>query len=142
MRLHIRSPELLFPLQALDAHMGILSLAHETLSSGADIFVAGTVFMSDFEVKAEEDTVKPFLNKTILENILRDSQVALPVTDIADMRKGQMGEIFTIEGYVTAGTATKGNPRNWACLVRNFHSHPCSQSTSWSQIQSLTPLPF
>ncbi len=87
----------------------VVSLAHETLSSGADIFVAGTVFMSDFEVKAEEDTVKPFLNKTILENILRDSQVALPVTDIADMRKGQMGEIFTIEGYVTAGTATKGN---------------------------------
>ncbi len=87
----------------------VVSLAHEALSSGADIFVAGTVFMSDFEVKAEEDTVKPFLNKTILENILKDCQVALPVTDIADMRKGEMGEIFTIEGYVTAGTATKGN---------------------------------
>ncbi len=87
----------------------VVSLAHETLTSGADIFVAGTVFMSDFEVKAEEDTVKPFLNKTILENILKDVQVALPVTEIAQMRQGEMGEMFTIEGYVTAGTAVKGN---------------------------------
>jgi len=87
----------------------VVSLGHETLTSGADIFVAGTVFMSDYEVKAEEDTVKPFLNKTIVENILRDVQVSLPVTEISQMRQGEMGELFTIEGYVTAGTAVKGN---------------------------------
>ncbi len=87
----------------------VVSLGHETLTSGADVFVAGTVFMSDYEVRAEEDTVKPFLNKTILENILRDVQKAMPVTEISQMRKGEMGDIFTIEGYVTAGTAVKGN---------------------------------
>ena len=50
----------------------MVALAHETLESGANVFVAGTVFISDFEVKAEQDNIwdLPYLNKTIVENIL------------------------------------------------------------------------
>ena len=35
----------------------MVALAHETLGSGANVFVAGTVFISDFEVKAELDNI-------------------------------------------------------------------------------------
>ncbi len=90
----------------------VVVLAHETLESGADVFVAGTVFISDFEVKAELDNIwdLPYLNRTIAENILDDVTVELPVTPIEEVRKnGQMGDVFAIEGYVTAGTSVEGN---------------------------------
>ena len=56
-----------------------MALAHETLDSGANVFVAGTVFISDFEVKAEQDNIwdLPYLNKTIVENILDEVTVEL-----------------------------------------------------------------
>ena len=49
----------------------MVALAHETLGSGANVFVAGTVFISDLEVKAELDNIwdLPYLNRTIAENI-------------------------------------------------------------------------
>lgn len=87
-------------------------LAHEELSSGANIFVAGTVFISDFEVKAELDNIwdLPYLNRTIVENILNDVAVKVEPTKIAEVRKnGQMGDVYAIEGYVTAGTSIEGN---------------------------------
>ena len=57
----------------------MVALAHETLDSGANVFVAGTVFISDFEVKAEQDNIwdLPYLNKTIVENILDEVTVEL-----------------------------------------------------------------
>jgi hypothetical protein len=90
----------------------VVALAHETLDSGANIFVAGTVFISDFEVKAEMDNIwdLPYLNRTIAENILDEVTVELPATSIADVRQnGEMGDVFAIEGYVTAGTSVEGN---------------------------------
>ncbi len=90
----------------------VTALAHETLDSGANVFVAGTVFISDFEVKAELDNIwdLPYLNRTIAENILDEVKVSFPVTSIRDVRtNGQMGDVFAIEGYVTAGTSVEGN---------------------------------
>lgn len=90
----------------------VVSLAHETLDSGANIFVAGSVFISDFEVKAELDNNwdLPYLNRTIAENILDEVTVKLDTTPIAEVRaNGKMGDVFAIEGYVTAGTNVEGN---------------------------------
>ena len=66
-----------------------MALAHETLDSGANVFVAGTVFISDFEVKAEQDNIwdLPYLNKTIVENILDEVTVELETTPIETVRK-------------------------------------------------------
>lgn len=90
----------------------VVTLAHETLESGADIFVAGTVFISDFEVKAELDNIwdLPYLNRTIAENILDDIRVELPLSTIEEVRKnGNAGDVFRVQGYVTAGTAVEAN---------------------------------
>lgn len=90
----------------------MVALAHETLESGANVFVAGTVFISDFEVKAEQDNIwdLPYLNKTIVENILDEVTVELETTPIETVRKeGKAGDVFAIEGYVTAGTSNENN---------------------------------
>ena len=90
----------------------MVALAHETLESGANVFVAGTVFISDFEVKAEQDNIwdLPYLNKTIVENILDEVTVELETTPIETVRKeGKVGDVFAIEGYVTAGTSNENN---------------------------------
>ena len=90
----------------------MVALAHETLESGANVFVSGTVFISDFEVKAEQDNIwdLPYLNKTIVENILDEVTVELETTPIETVRKeGKAGDVFAIEGYVTAGTSNENN---------------------------------
>ncbi len=89
----------------------VVALGHETLSTGANVFVAGTVFVSDFEVKAEMDNQfdLQYLNYTIINNILDEVTVELEVTPIAEVRKAEMGEVFAIEGYATAARANKDN---------------------------------
>ncbi|MFV0393707.1 MAG: CehA/McbA family metallohydrolase, partial [Coprobacillaceae bacterium] len=86
-------------------------LAHETLSSGANVFVSGTVFMSDFEITAVIDNVwdEPYSNQTIMGNILDEVSVELETSTIADARKGNLGDVYAVEGWVTAGTAVPGN---------------------------------
>ena len=86
-------------------------LATEETGKGGHLFAAGGVFISDFEVKAELDNIwdLPYANRTIAENILDAVTVELPRTDIAVVRKAQKGEVFRIEGYVTAG---RENPNN------------------------------
>lgn len=81
-------------------------LACQTTKAGGEIFVAGGVFISDFEVKAEMDNPDslPYTNYTIAQNLLSKNEVVLPTSSIADARKGAMGEIFAVEGYVTSGT--------------------------------------
>lgn len=89
----------------------IVALAHEKLDSGSNIFVAGTVFLSDFEVKSELDNASEsyYANRNILLNILAENKVQLATSTIKTVRQAPMGEIFAIEGYVTAGTAVPGN---------------------------------
>ena len=68
--------------------------------------------ISDFEVKAELDNIwdLPYLNRTIAENILDEVKVELPLSTIAEVRKnGTAGDVYRVEGYVTAGTAVEGN---------------------------------
>ena len=85
----------------------IVALAHETLASGSNIFVAGTVFLSDFEVKTDLDNASDtyYANRNILLNILGNVQNDTPISTIAQMRAGNKGDIFAIEGYVTAGNS-------------------------------------
>ncbi|MFA9465124.1 MAG: CehA/McbA family metallohydrolase [Velocimicrobium sp.] len=89
-----------------------ISLAHETIGNdGGDVFIAGTVFISDFEVKADLDNASQlaYANKNILLNILKVNKKRITATDIKTVRQGEMGEPYAIEGYVTAGTAQAGN---------------------------------
>ncbi|SHI79434.1 CehA/McbA family metallohydrolase [Pseudobutyrivibrio xylanivorans] len=81
-------------------------LATQHTKAGGDIFVAGGVFISDFEVKAEMDNNDslPYTNHTIINNILEGVTVELPTSTIAQARAGKMNEVFAVEGYVTSGT--------------------------------------
>ncbi|MBR5635538.1 MAG: CehA/McbA family metallohydrolase, partial [Pseudobutyrivibrio sp.] len=81
-------------------------LATQHTKAGGNIFVAGGVFISDFEVKAEMDNNDslPYTNHTIINNILDGVTVQLPTSTIAEARAGKMNEVFAVEGYVTSGT--------------------------------------
>lgn len=84
----------------------VVFLAAEDTSYGGTIFTAGGVFVSDFEVKAELDNIwdLPYANRTIVENILGAVRTELPLSTIAEVRAGEMGDFFRTRGYVTAGT--------------------------------------
>lgn len=90
----------------------IVALGHETVGeNGGEIWVGGTVFLSNYEVdeklKNNQDELSYF-NTLIATNILKQSEKPREITPIADVRKAAKGEIFTVEGYVTAGTT---NPK-------------------------------
>ena len=84
-------------------------LAVEETPYGGNIFVAGGVFVSDFEVKAELDNIwdLPYANRTIIENIMGAVRTELPLSTIAEVRAADMDEVFRIRGYVTAGTSNE-----------------------------------
>lgn len=79
-------------------------MACEDTQYGGTIFTAGGVFLSDFEVKAELDNIwdLPYANRTIAENILDAVRVELPLSTIAEMRQGNMDDVFRIQGYTTS----------------------------------------
>ena len=89
----------------------VVFAAREALDSGSEILVTGTVFLSNFEVKSELDNGgdEYYANRNILLNYLAGSQKEVKVSTIAEMRQGNPGDIFVVEGYVTAGTAVEGN---------------------------------
>ncbi|MCC8101931.1 MAG: YibE/F family protein, partial [Clostridiales bacterium] len=85
-------------------------LACEDSGYGGTIFAAGGVFCSDFEVDADVDDYDlGYANTNIITNILKGVQVQLDVTPIAEVREvantGATGDVFRVQGYVTAGTA-------------------------------------
>ncbi len=84
----------------------VIALAHQKTKANGNIFVGGTVFLSDFEVKAEKDNNDdlPYANYNIACNLLDEIKVELPVSSIKDARAGEHGDIFSVEGYVTSGT--------------------------------------
>ncbi len=84
----------------------VVFMAEQATKAGGHIFAAGGVFMSDFEVKAEMDNNDslPYANKNIIENIISKFEKEVPTSTIAQARKGQPGDIFAVEGYVTSGT--------------------------------------
>ncbi|HEX3039724.1 MAG TPA: hypothetical protein VHP54_05475, partial [Caproiciproducens sp.] len=84
----------------------VCALAQEDVGTG-HILIAGTVFLSDFEVKADADNNwdLAYANKTIAENLLDMVKVDIPTTSIADVRKnGKTGDVYEVEGTVTAGS--------------------------------------
>lgn len=85
-------------------------LACEETGFGGRVFAAGSLWLSD-EAVAEPQNIwkEPFANRIILKNILGDTQVQLPLSTIAEVRGGEIGQVYRIRGYVTAGTA---NPYN------------------------------
>lgn len=83
-------------------------LIKETLASGSNVFISGTVFISDFEVAVEMDNQfdLPYINRNIAVNILDSIKKEEVVSPIATVRAANKGDIFTVEGTVTAGTVT------------------------------------
>ena len=84
----------------------IPALTIETLGSGAKIFVAGTVFMSNFEVQATIDNSSQlnYSNYNICQNIV---QAIAPqkITSISQVQSANVGEKFTIEGIATSNSS-------------------------------------
>ncbi|MHA6529662.1 choice-of-anchor I family protein [Paenibacillus sp. BAC0078] len=81
-------------------------LTVETLASGAKLFTAGSVFMSNFEVQATLDNSGElgYSNYNITQNILKEL-APRTVTPIAEVQKAQEGTSFTIQGTVTSNAS-------------------------------------
>ncbi len=84
----------------------VVALAEETLPGGGKLFVGGTVFFSDFEIKTALDNYGQLQNSNynIMMNIVDSIKKVVPVTPIKQIRTAKMGEAFCAEGIVTAGT--------------------------------------
>ena len=95
----VNSEELLYVQQPGD----VIETVVQDTKAGGHIFVSGSVFLSDFNMETDEHDLT--LNGTLMQNILAGVGAQLPVTPIAEMRQGRMGEVFCIEGWVTNGTA-------------------------------------
>lgn len=85
----------------------MVALATETLPGGGKLFVGGTVFYSNFEIKTQLDNATQLQNSNynITMNILDSIKKVIPVTPISQVRSGQIGDAYRVEGIVTAGTA-------------------------------------
>lgn len=84
----------------------VVALASEKLSGGGNMLIGGTVFLSNYEVKANLDNAGDlqYSNYTIAKNLVNSIKKQLPVTNINDVRKGNIGDVYRVEGIVTAGT--------------------------------------
>ena len=86
----------------------VVSLATEAVGSGR-VYLGGTVWMSDFEVKSDGSNGSDYgdasyANKTIISNILSGLLKEPEVSTIAQVRENTtVGTVFTVEGTVTAG---------------------------------------
>ncbi|WP_052339898.1 choice-of-anchor I family protein [Gorillibacterium massiliense] len=81
-------------------------LTVETLASGAKLFVAGSVFMSNFEVQATLDNNLElgYSNYNISQNILKDlaPRTVMPIREVQGASEGAQ---FTIQGTVTSNAS-------------------------------------
>lgn len=84
----------------------VVALASEKLPGGGNVLISGTVFLSNYEVKAVLDNGGDlqYSNYNIAKNLINSIKKQLPVNKIADVRKGNMGDVYKVEGIVTAGT--------------------------------------
>ncbi len=84
--------------------------ASETISYGngntATIIVAGSAFMSNFEIQAEVDnwSTPAYSNYTILENIVQFVNPTV-ITSIADVQAAGEGQTFIIRGIATSNAS-------------------------------------
>lgn len=84
----------------------VVALASEKLAGGGNMLIGGTVFLSNYEVKATLDNAGDlqYSNYTIAKNLVNSIKKQVSTTKIADVRKGNMGDVYKVEGTVTAGT--------------------------------------
>lgn len=84
----------------------IPALTVETLDSGAKVFTAGTVFMSNFEVQATIDNSSQlnYSNYTICQNIVK-ALAPVNITPISQVQTAAEGQKFTVEGIVTSNAS-------------------------------------
>mgnify|MGYP004549341853 CR=1 FL=1 len=84
----------------------VVALASEKLPGGGNMLISGTVFLSNYEVKAALDNAGDlqYSNYTIAKNLVNSVKKQVPITKVADVRKGNMGDVYKVEGTVTAGT--------------------------------------
>lgn len=89
----------------------VYALAVEQLSGGGKMFIGGTVYISDFEVKAQLDNSTQLQNSNynITMNILDSIKNDLTVKPISQARSAARGEVFCVEGTVTAGKVPADN---------------------------------
>lgn len=89
----------------------VYALAAENLSGGGKMFIGGTVYISDFEVKAQLDNSTQLQNSNynITMNILDSIKKVIPVTPISEVRSALKGDAFAVEGIVTAGKSPSDN---------------------------------
>ncbi|WNS46316.1 choice-of-anchor I family protein [Paenibacillus sp. MMS20-IR301] len=81
-------------------------LTVETLDKGAKLFVAGSVFMSNFEVQATLDNAAElgYSNYNISQNILKEI-APRTITPIAEVQAAAEGTKFTVQGTVTSNAS-------------------------------------
>lgn len=89
----------------------VYALAAEELSGGGKMFIGGTVYISDFEVKASIDNSTQLQNSNynIVMNILDSIKKVIPATPISEVRTAVKGDVFAVEGIVTAGKTPSDN---------------------------------
>ena len=98
-----------FTKDRVDTSGNIVTMAVERLNSGAKVYASGAVCLSNFEIKANLDNASDlqYANYTIASNILESIGKKMPVTPIRKVRKANLGDVFTVEGYVTSGTSNE-----------------------------------
>ena len=83
----------------------VVTLATEAVGEGR-VYLAGTVFLSDFEISDSSGVDygdASYANKVILQNIISSVLKQPEISTIAEARQGQEGDVFTVQGVVTAG---------------------------------------
>lgn len=75
------------------------------LAAEGAVLLSGSNFLADDLLKKPENPwALPFANRTIAENLLGITRTMPQIAPIGDVRTGNMGSIYLVEGLVTAGT--------------------------------------
>lgn len=84
----------------------VVALGLEELSGGGKMFIGGTVYISDFEVKATLDNANDlqYANYNIVMNALNSVKKDIKVTPIEEVKNANQGDIFCVEGIATSST--------------------------------------
>lgn len=79
---------------------------HHSNNKNSTVIVAGSAFMSNFEIQATLDSYSTpaYSNYTILQNVVRSIN-PVTITDIAEVQKAAEGNSFTIRGTVTSNAS-------------------------------------
>lgn len=84
----------------------VAALAVEKLPGGGRLFVGGTVFYSNYEIKTQIDNAAQNSNYNIIINILNSIRKVLPINEV---RSAEIGASYCVEGIVTAGKTPEDN---------------------------------